>query len=240
MHEAPPGLGSPQTPVAPFWDGKQVRPARQLVVFCVIGSVPHAWPGPASTAHTPVYENRFTPCAVGSGGRIEVHDAPPEHSFRVSDFASKPHVPSLPITVFAQTPLVFGRHMLQRAVGRPGETRLDACDFFRRERARAAFEERPLVLDLAPEFFHPEFLDQDLDPRLVLVVAPPVAVVHAQHRVEIGQQMLCGKEGADLVADDRRAAQTATDDHGKAGPAVIVEQGLQADVVHHHRRTVGG
>jgi hypothetical protein len=40
-------------------------------------------------------------------------------------------------------------------------------------------------------------VDKDLDPRLVLVVAPAVAVVDAQDALEIGEQMLVRHEAVD-------------------------------------------
>ena len=59
-------------------------------------------------------------------------------------------------------------------------------------------------------------VDEDLDARLVLVVAAAVQVVDAQDRLEIGEQILLGQEVADLLADHRRAAHAAADIDGEA------------------------
>ena len=47
----------------------------------------------------------------------------------------------------------------------------------------------PLGLDLLREFLGAELVDQDLDARLVDVVAPAVLVVDAQDRLEVAQQI---------------------------------------------------
>jgi hypothetical protein len=56
----------------------------------------------------------------------------------------------------------------------------------------------PLGLDLR-RIPRPGLVHQDLDARLVLVVAPAVAVVDAQDRLEIGEQVLLRQEVADLL-----------------------------------------
>ena len=97
---------------------------------------------------------------------------------------------------------------------------------------------RPFGLDLRAEHLGRQFLDQDLDARLVFVVAPAIAVVDAQHGVEVGQQMLPRQELADHRADDRRAAETAADQHAETDVALVVVLRLQADVVHLDRGAV--
>ena len=46
-----------------------------------------------------------------------------------------------------------------------------------------------LRLDLSLDVFESFLVDEDLDARLVLVVAPPIAVVDAQDALEIGEQV---------------------------------------------------
>ena len=99
---------------------------------------------------------------------------------------------------------------------RPREARLDARDLLLDQRRRAVLQVRPLGFDFLAELVRAALLHQDLDARLVDVVAPAVAVVDAQDRVEVGEQVPPGQELADHVADDRRAAQAAADQHLEA------------------------
>ena len=48
----------------------------------------------------------------------------------------------------------------------------------------------PIGLDVLAEFLDAELVDQDLDARLVDVVAAAVQIVHAQDRLDVGEQML--------------------------------------------------
>ena len=111
-------------------------------------------------------------------------------------------------------------------------------DLLARHRARTAVELFPFGLDLTRELRRRQFLDQNLDPRLVDVVAPAVPVVDAQDRVEIVEQLGCRKEISDHVPDHRRAALAATDDDPEARPAGCVAHRLRADVVDQPRRAV--
>ena len=58
----------------------------------------------------------------------------------------------------------------------------------------------PFLLDLRGEFLGAELVHQDLDARLVDVVAPAVLVVDAQHRLDIAQQIALGQERLDGLA----------------------------------------
>ena len=53
---------------------------------------------------------------------------------------------------------------------------------------------RELFLDLAREFLVAELVDEDLHPLLVDVVAPRVAVPHAQHRLHIAEDLVRRQE----------------------------------------------
>src|SRR5690606_15573721 len=70
-----------------------------------------------------------------------------------------------------------------------------------------------LLLDLAAELVLAKLVDEDLHPLLVDVVAPRVAVPHAQDRLQIRENLPGRQEVADLVGDERRAA------HATAGVA---------------------
>ena len=79
------------------------------------------------------------------------------------------------------------RHVRQLLVGRIGEARTDFLDHGIVERQRAVAHLLPLLLDLARELLDAEFVHQDLDARLVDVVAAAVLVVDAQDRLDIAQ-----------------------------------------------------
>ena len=89
----------------------------------------------------------------------------------------------------------------------------------------------PIGLDLLAEFVDAELIDEDLDARLVDVVAAAEQIVHAQDRLDVGEQMLLRQEGPDLLADIRDAAHAATDQHAEAVFAVRSLDDAQADVV---------
>ena len=81
-------------------------------------------------------------------------------------------------------------------------------------------------------------MNQDLDARLVDVVAAAVLVVDAQDRLDVAQQIALGQERLDGLADERRAPEPAADDDFEAGLARAVAVQPQADVVHAHRGAV--
>ena len=90
------------------------------------------------------------------------------------------------------------------------------------------------------ELVQPVLGHGDLDPRLVLVVAPSQHVVDADDGFEIGQQIGLGQEVANDLADHRRPAQAAADDHLEPGLAGVVAHHAQADVVGLGHGTVVG
>ena len=73
---------------------------------------------------------------------------------------------------------------------------------------------------------------QDLDARLVLVVAPPLQVVDAQDRLGIGEEIRLGQEVAHLLADHGRAALAAADEDAKADRGRPSRFSSKADIVH--------
>ncbi len=75
-----------------------------------------------------------------------------------------------------------------------------------------------LRVDLLAELLDAERLHQDLDASLVDVVAAAIAVVHAQGRFDVRQQVLQRQELAKHLANDRRAAEAATDEQVKPIP----------------------
>ncbi|MCY1365432.1 hypothetical protein D9M69_522770 [compost metagenome] len=103
--------------------------------------------------------------------------------------------------------------VVQACIGRRHEGGGDPRVLGLGQLGRAVPEVLPLGLHLAGEGLDAQRLDQDLDARLVLVVAPAVAVVHAQDGLDVGQQVAPGQRLADRLGEDRRAPQAAADHH---------------------------
>src|SRR5690606_32299625 len=89
----------------------------------------------------------------------------------------------------------------------------------------------PFFLDLAGKFFGANCLDEDLDTRLVHVVAATVLVVYAHHGFDVGQQVFPRKEFLDHAAQDGRTAKAAADDHAETDFALFIAYHVQADVM---------
>ena len=98
----------------------------------------------------------------------------------------------------------------------------------------------PVGLDVLAELVDAELIDEDLDARLVNVVAAAVKIVNAQDRLDVGEEMLLGEKGADLLSDIGRAAHAAADEHAKAVLPVRPAHDLEADVVEGDGRAILG
>ena len=131
-----------------------------------------------------------------------------------------------------------GRIVRQRLVVGVAEPRRDPGRHRRVERQRAVPDRPPFLLDLAREFLGAELVHQDLDARLVDIVAPAVLVVGAQDRLDVAQKIALRQERLDGLGDERRAAEPAADHHLEAALARAVAVHAEADVVHPHRRAV--
>jgi hypothetical protein len=83
-------------------------------------------------------------------------------------------------------------------------------------------------------------LDEDLDARLVQVVAAAVAVVDAHDRLDEDEDLLPGQELAHERADHRRPAHAAAHQHREADLALCVPAQVQTDVVPGDRGAVLG
>jgi len=73
---------------------------------------------------------------------------------------------------------------------------------------------------------------------LYLFVAPPEAVVHAQDRVEVVQDLGTRQEIANDMADDGRATEPPRDENAEADFAGFGAHRVDPDVVHERRGTV--
>ena len=127
----------------------------------------------------------------------------------------------------------------ERFVGGRRKVRDQPLDFLAGHRRRAALDCFPFGFDVAREHRWRAFLHQDLDARLVLVVAASVAVVDAQDRIQVVQDFRARQELANDVADDRRAAEATADDDAKADGAGRVTHCLQPDVVDEDSGAIG-
>src|SRR6267143_1381781 len=127
----------------------------------------------------------------------------------------------------------------QPQVIRARKPAFDARDLLGNERRGAVFQMRPLGVDFLAEFLGPAFLHQDLDARLVDVVAPSVAVIDPQNGFDIRKDVPPGQKFADDEPVRRRAAQACADQHAEPHLALLVLERVQADVVHRHRGAVG-
>src|SRR5438552_1400877 len=127
----------------------------------------------------------------------------------------------------------------QPQVARARKPAFDAGDLLGDERRGTVLQVRPFGIDFLAEFLRAALLHQDLDARLVNVVAPPVAVVHPQYGLDIRKQVTPGQEFADDESDRRRAAQTPADEHAEPHLALLVPDCMQADVVHRDRGAIG-
>ncbi|MCY1172862.1 hypothetical protein D9M73_130060 [compost metagenome] len=129
--------------------------------------------------------------------------------------------------------------VVQRLVVRVDKVLGHTLHFGFGQRGAAAAQVDHFGLDLLGEDFRRERLDQDLDPRLVLVVATAIAVVDPQDGVEVAQQVLPRQEFIDERAHHRRTTQATADKHAEAQFAGCVVHRLKADVVDFDGGTVG-
>ena len=112
-----------------------------------------------------------------------------------------------------------------------GEESAEPLDFPRRQVERLGVAGGEFGLDRLAERLDALLVDEDLDARLELVVAPAFQIVDAQDRFDVAEQVALRQEVADLAADHRRSAEAAADIDGKADLAGVVANHLQADVV---------
>ncbi len=118
-------------------------------------------------------------------------------------------------------PLVVGIAKARRDIG-------DGCGS---ERQRPVLDAAPLLLHLGGEFFDADLVDENLDARLVDVVAPAVLIVHAQDGFDVAQQIALGEEWLDGHSEVRDAPEPSAHRHREPGFAGAVPVQPQADVV---------
>ena len=140
--------------------------------------------------------------------------------------------------------VVLGRGLQQRCnLFRSCQRRLDADGWHKIRRnavqlgLRNGVRRAVQLDDLAVFLVHRGYealafgLDQHLDARLVLVVAPAIAVVDPHDGFDVVDDLVPRQEFAHHRGDDRRAAHATTGQHAKAQFAVGGLDQVQADVV---------
>src|SRR5688500_12635698 len=103
--------------------------------------------------------------------------------------------------VTAERENVAARKRLESLIGRARESAADALHLVRRKRRGTVFYLRPLGFDFVAKARGRAGLHQDLDARFPDVVAAAVAVVNAQDRFEVREQMGPRQEFADDRAE---------------------------------------
>ena len=93
-------------------------------------------------------------------------------------------------------------------------------------------------LDFLGESFGAELVHQDLDARLVDIVAPAELVVGAQDRLDVAQDVARVQERLDRLGEERRAAEAAADHDLEADLAGAVAVQSQRQIVDRQRRAI--
>ena len=126
------------------------------------------------------------------------------------------------------------------AIGRGHKAGLETGQLGGLDLQRAILDSLPLGLHFFAEGGDAGFLHQDLDARLVDVVAPAEQVVNPQDGLAVAEQIHLGQKLTDFHTDDGRAAQPAAHKHAVANLARRVLHYMHADVVHGGGGAVAG
>ena len=84
----------------------------------------------------------------------------------------------------------------------------------------------------------PQFLNKDLYPRLIFIIAPPIAVINMQDRFQISQKLSLGDEGCDFLTNYRGAAKPAANQNAIASLSSFILPQLYADIMKGNHRSV--
>src|SRR5690606_32030604 len=118
------------------------------------------------------------------------------------------------------------------------EAALDPLELRRVELRRGITRCLPLCFDQLAELLRAERLDENLDARLVNIVASALEVVDAQDCLEIAEQILLRQEFANHVPDHGGMTQAAAHEHLEADFPAFVAHQVQADVVNLRSGTI--
>ena len=132
-------------------------------------------------------------------------------------------------------------HIRNILVRRVNEKSSDTINFCLRQRRRTIFEIRPLSFDFGRKAGEPQFLDQNLDARLVHIVAATETVIYAEYCLEVGKEVLAWQIFANNVTENWRAPQPAANENTEAnftGFTFLIAHRVDADVMKQRTGTV--
>ena len=116
-------------------------------------------------------------------------------------------------------------------VNRVDEKSADAINFRLGQRRWAILKICPLGFDFGRKTVEPQLLDQNLDARLVQIVAATEAVIDAEYCLKVGKEVFTRQVFANDVAENRRAPQSTADENAEAHFTCIVAHRMHTDVV---------
>ena len=140
--------------------------------------------------------------------------------------------------ILAQMLKKNGVDWTENFVVRIGEMLGNPRQLFFRERRRAILDVLPFSFDFFGKFLRRQCLYQNLDARFVQIIAAAIAVINAQRRFQITHHVLPRQIFFNHWADDRRAAQSAADQHIQHHFVIFIAAQKNADVVHHRRGAI--
>ena len=135
--------------------------------------------------------------------------------------------PVAPVDLVGQAAFISGR----------GKKVADARQFLDRRIEAQRAHMRKFFLDLPLILLDADFMDQDLDPRLVLVVAATIAIIDAQAGFQIRNNLIFGHEVPDKRGNHWRPPHAAAGIDFRADHAIALDQ-FQPDVMQPHRRAI--
>ena len=152
----------------------------------------------------------------------------------VSRLAMTAHIVAVPAGEigFGQKRAIPGRTApVQRLEGRRGEIGPDALQFGLGQAQVIALQRGEMALHLLPEGVDAHRLDEDLDPRLMDIVAPTQQIIRPQDGGQIGQQVPPRNRRCDLLGDMRQPALATADEDPECGLTVGTPHDLQAHIM---------
>ena len=121
---------------------------------------------------------------------------------------------------------------------RRGEIGLDPLGLVFRDPQIFVAQGGVMLVHLLAEGLQPHRSDQDLDPRLMDIVAPPQQVPGPQDGGQIGQQVRRRHGRSNLLADMGQTPLPPADEDAEGGPAVLATHDLKPHVMGPDRRPI--
>ncbi len=149
--------------------------------------------------------------------------------------------PMAEVAVFKPAGLVPGIGIRQDLKIRGTEIGGDPVAFFGGKiDAGFLFQVRPFDFNKATDFLNANFMDQYLDARLILVIAPAQHVIDPQDCLQIGQQIVPGHKVTDRFGNEGGSPLAATDHDFEACFTGVIFLNRQANIVYAYGGTVIG